>query len=164
MHGLFNRPTHESMKEGTPSLHTILSFRGLSVLSQGEFSETEMSQMELIVLQSLNWNLRTSIHDVFEWIDILSLVATADGDTIRERAFHYVWTAVNSHRLLRFTSSQLAIGIFKCSMRQQNALFGIEPVLDIIDLPNHVDEVSSIENEVQAEAQISLTMLSRSIG
>ena len=163
MHGLFNRWTNKSTKEGTPSLQTILSFRGLSALSQGEFSVKELSQMELVVLQSLNWNLRTTIHDVSEWIDILSLLATVelssasqDRDAIREHAFHHVWIAVSTHRLLRFTPSQLAIALFKRSMNEQTKQFDVRVALGFIDLCNHVDEVKVglIENEMQVKAQL----------
>lgn len=160
MEGLFNQWSDGAQQEGTPSVQTILSFRGLSALSRGEFSEQELSRMELVVLRVLDWNLRSVAHDMIEWIDILfSLTEIEHGvkaitDTMKERTFAQVHDIVCNHRLLKHDPSKLAKAMV------MNAAKGYDCNLDIptdlVGLQLAKSEMNEIQYEMQMESLLRL--------
>jgi hypothetical protein len=156
--GLFNRWTDGTTREGVPSVQTMLSFRGLSVLSQGEFSEQELSRMELVVLRALDWQLRSSVHDIFEWIDIMISLAdiehvNADTEAIRQRAFAHVKNAVGTTRLQKFAPSTLAFAVFNLCTDNDHRT---RDLLSVLGICVNGKDVNTIENEMRTEALLRL--------
>jgi hypothetical protein len=163
MQGLFNQWANEPVQEGVPTVQTMLSFRGLSTLSQGEFSEHELSRMELVALRGLEWNLRSSAHDILEWIDVMSSSVDMENgtqpgcDAFKELIFDHLQKLVGSHHLLKFAPSKLALVMFMNGAETGSDGVDIMAMLALARLNKNDKEVMIIHNEMRADAILNLT-------
>jgi hypothetical protein len=156
--GLFNQRAFETEEEGVPSVQTVLSFRGLSTVSQGEFSEQDLSRMELVVLRGLDWNLRSRAHDTLDWIDVMSSLVDMDNEpkssvsnAFKELIFDQLQKlTLGSHRLLQFAPSKLALAIFTNGAKDGGVEVDIMAMLALVRM--HDKDMMRIQNEIRCSA------------
>ena len=146
-HGLFSQWPVGDAQEGVPSVQTMLSFRGLVALSQGEFSERDLSRMEQVVLKAIDWNLRSAAHDLIEWIDILvTLADVEDTKNVYAGITEQMHGIVSSQYLLRYHPSDLAVAMLMNIMEEHYNDDDIATKMDCIGL--EVNDLSEVKESL----------------
>ena len=129
--------------------------KSMSTLSRGEFSESNIAEMERIILQALNWHLYppTSFHFIYHFHMLLPTIHGSGKRTIVQHSHFFAELTAMDYTFVTLNSSVIAFSAIL------NAMEGLD--VSLISEEDKCSYINLIENILGVNSMSNIIILTR---